>query len=210
MRNKTIFISLALILLSVSAVAGYYGPGWWAQKRMESMVKSFQTPDVPREKVEAFARDFSSLDAARDPKMLPDGAFFDVIKGGETRIADFTGKLTLVNFWATWCLPCVVELPSLQKFATHYDGRINVVAIALEEGKTPKEIADFLEKRGVGHFAGYLDQKGNLGRELRLRGIPTTFVLSSKGHILYRLEGDADWTSESSREFFDALLMSKR
>lgn len=209
MQNKPLFAALALGLFAVSGIIGYFGPPAYKEYRHEKERGAFLPPGVPKSKVEAFSEQFSTLAAATEPKRLPEEAFLTV-DGKKVRFSDFAGKPTLVNFWATWCTPCIVELPSLSRMAEHYKGRMNVIAVALEPKKTPKEIAEFLEVRGIGGFAGYLDNGDVLGKKLALRGIPTSFLVGSDGLILYKFEGDAEWMSEDSHAFFDTFLLQKR
>ncbi len=209
MKNKRILIAVGVIAFVLSLIGGYYIPGWIRDHEERRLREAFMPPAVPKKQLEDFAKGFSNVEAANEPKYLPDTPFIDT-KGKAVRVADFYGKPLLVNLWATWCLPCVVELPSLNEFAKAYDGKITVVGIAMETGKKPDDIAGFLEKRKIGDFAGYLDQSGDFGKNLSLRGIPTSFLIGRNGQILYRFEGDADWMSPQSREFFDVFLLQNR
>lgn len=209
MKNKSLFIGVALALFVVSGLAGYFGPPLYERYRHERLRAAFVPPGVPKSKTEAFAAQFSSLSAATEPRRLPDDAFLTT-DGKKTRFSGFAGKPLLVNFWATWCTPCIAELPSLSRLAEYYKDRMNVVAVALEPNKKPADIAEFVESRGIGSFAAYLDDGDVLGKKLALRGIPTSFLVSSDGLILYKFEGDAEWTSEESRAFFDTFLLQKR
>jgi thiol-disulfide isomerase/thioredoxin len=209
MRNKTIFIAATIILFIVSGVAGYFGPDWLRNYNAGKQREAFVPAGVPVSVVEDFARTFQSLDKATEPKHLPDVPFLDK-NGKEVRISDFAGRPVLVNLWATWCAPCVIELPYLQDFAKHYEGRLDVVGIAMEQGKTGAHIASFLEKRELSDFAAYVDNSGDFGKNLGLRGIPTSFLIGSDGLILYRFEGEAVWTSRESIAFFDVFLLQKR
>ncbi len=209
MRNKIIFGLLALAVFAISAIGGYFGPTYLKDRRQEIVIASFTVPAVPKAVTEQFARHFSAVDVATEAKFLPDVPFVD-IKGKAHKISDFSARPTLVNLWATWCTPCIVELPSLQKLSEYYEGRLDVVAIALEDGTTPGKISSFLEKRELSEFAGYLDLSGDFSKNLQIRGIPTSFLIGIDGLILYRFEGDADWASEDSRAFFDVFLLQKR
>lgn len=209
MQNKIIFGILGLILFVGALLAGYYGPSYVHEQRAKQMREAFVPPGVPQSVTSAFAQQFSDMSAATEPKPFPKSPF-TAGDGREWRVADFAGKPTLVNLWATWCPPCVVELPSLQKLAEHYEGRMNVIAISIEPEKSPEEITSFLEKRLLGSFAAYVDTGGTMMQNLGLSGIPTSFLIGSDGQILYRFEGDADWASEDSRAFFDIVLLQKR
>ena len=208
MKNKRyfkIFLMIALISFGIAAVfftvlqpgagGGADGP--------------FKPLDLPSEAVTPFANLFGTATRATEYKTLP-AQSFQTLEGKKQDFTDFKGTPTLVNFWATWCPPCVVELPALQKLEKYYEGRLKVVAIALEPGKPSESLAEFLDNRQIGDFAAYQDVSGALTADLKLRGLPTTYLLGSEGEILYRFEGDADWTSPEAKAFFDAFLLQKR
>src|SRR5687768_9190500 len=114
MKNKPLFWAAALLLFVISGLAGYFGPPLVRDYRLEKRRESFLPPGVPVSVSAAFANQFSNLSASVEPQTLPDDTIV-TITGEKTRISDFAGKPTLVNFWATWCPPCIVELPSLEK-----------------------------------------------------------------------------------------------
>lgn len=208
MQNKSIFMAVAGLLFILSGVAGYFGPPWLRSMQSNREKEAFIPAGVPKSTEEGFGAQFNHLQKATEPKRLADDVFLDA-EGKKVRIGDFKGRPTLVNLWATWCTPCVIELPLLDKFAEHYKDQLNVVAIAMEQ-KAPGEIAAFLEKRQLENLAVYVDQSGDFGKNLGIRGIPTSFLIGSDGLILYRFEGEADWTSPESQEFFDIFLLQKR
>jgi thiol-disulfide isomerase/thioredoxin len=209
MQNKRFFkiiMALVLIMLGAGILAYTYLNSAGA---VVNDAPVFQPLSLPAEAEAPFAALFGRADRATEYKTLP-AKTFKTLAGDDKTFADFKGVPTLVNFWATWCPPCVVELPSLQKLEKHYAGRMNVVAIALEYGRPPGELAKFLEDRQIGEFAAFQDFSGAMTTGLKLRGLPTTFLLGSGGEILYRFEGDADWTSPEAKVFFDAFLLQKR
>jgi thiol-disulfide isomerase/thioredoxin len=213
MIHKTyLYIILCLCLFAGAAVLGFLKPGLLdnAHKTLvetSGILKSedIAIPMVPDDIFGAFAQDFSVVRAASEPMRLPDIGILSP-DGKRVRLSSFDNAPTLVNMWATWCAPCVVELPSLQKFAEHYKGRMNVIAISLDPMKKHDEIQDFLTNRNLSDFAAYYDDTGRFGAEMGLRGIPTSFLIGKNGQILYRFEGDADWTTPYAQEFFDFIL----
>lgn len=209
MQNKSLFIALALALFAVSGLIGYFGPPLYRQYQGERRAAAFVPPAVPALRTQAFAEQFQNLLAATGPKLFPDIPFTDT-KGRAHNFSDHRGRPLLVNFWATWCGPCIVELPSLDSFARDYKDRIDVIAVSLDSNKTPAEIGKFLENRRLGDFAAYHSDDPALGQKLDLRGIPTSFLIGSDGLIMYRFEGDADWGTPDARAFFDTFLLQKR
>jgi thiol-disulfide isomerase/thioredoxin len=207
MRNKIIFWILGIALFAFSSAAGFYAPSWVKSYQQTTFVPG----SVPKRQVEAFAAHFADLETINAPEFLPD---ISLLKpdGKTTRFSKLAhGRPMLVNLWATWCAPCVAELPTLLAFQKHYAGKIDVAAIAVEDGKKPEDLNLFLEKRLLTELSAFLDDKAMLmNANGGLRGIPTTFFLSKDGQILYRFEGDADWMSPDSLAFFDLFLLQDR
>lgn len=209
MRHKKILIAAGLFLFIISVYAGYFGPDFLKARRIDAVRAGFTPAPVPEEIYTAFAGEFARAQVSTAPQFLPD-IVLDKTDGTQRKFSDFEGKPTLVNLWATWCAPCVVELPSLQKLSEYYKGRINVVAVSVDQGRDLAAISGFLEKRMLGDFAGYLDVAGGFLGKSDISGVPTSFLIGSDGLILYRFEGDADWSSETARAFFDSFLGSSR
>ena len=109
------------------------------------------------------------------------------------KLADFKGKPVLVNLWATWCAPCVKELPTLDKLAS--SGTIQVLAVSQDSGPHPSVVA-FLKSHQLGTLKPYQDDKmalsGSLGPDTVL---PTSILIGADGKEVWRYVGDLDWTS---------------
>lgn len=141
-----------------------------------------------------------------EPKPPPNVLFLNP-NGKNVTWSDFKGKYTLINIWATWCPPCVVELPSLQKLGEMFEGKgLNVIGISADLGNNQDNLRKFLNKRNVSDFALYFDKEGEIQKNIPLRGLPTSFLLNPKGELLYIFEGNADWSSPVITDFFDNLL----
>lgn len=110
-------------------------------------------------------------------------------------------KVVLVNFWATWCPPCVAEMPSLQKLYEVYGDKIDFYFITSEE---PEKVKAFITKNKYS-FPVYL-QKFKAPDEIKAEVLPTTYVLSKSGEIVVDEEGVADWNSEKFKKLVEALL----
>lgn len=131
---------------------------------------------------------------AEQPAMLPDFAFTG--PDGETMgLADLGGKVVLLNLWATWCAPCVEEMPALDRLQAQLGGSdFEVVALSLDRGGL-SQVQPFFEKLGIGSLSAYLDPEGASMKALTPRGLPTTILLDREGRELGRLEGAAEWDS---------------
>ena len=128
------------------------------------------------------------------PQAPPDGVFLDA-DGGEHRLAEFRGKGMIVNFWATWCQPCVAEMPSLaalsRALAPH---DIAVLTLSSDRGGAGVVNA-WYEARGITGLPVLLDPRGALSRAWGGKGIPTTHVIAQDGMERGRMEGAADWST---------------
>ena len=103
-------------------------------------------------------------------------------------LQSFSGSLTLVNFWATWCAPCLEEMPSLsnlQKIKGSKD--FNVVTIATMRN-SPKSVENFFNKMSIDNLTKYQDPKGKLARSLKIAGLPLTILLNKDNKEVARLE----------------------
>jgi thiol-disulfide isomerase/thioredoxin len=123
-------------------------------------------------------------------------AAFSGPDGRPVKIADFKGKPLLVNLWATWCAPCVKELPTLDKLAA--GGGIKVVAVSQDTGPNPSVVA-FLKSHRIATLEPYQDSKmglsGALGPDTVL---PTSILFDANGREVWRYVGDLDWTSSEA------------
>jgi thiol-disulfide isomerase/thioredoxin len=117
---------------------------------------------------------------------------------------DFTGKVTLVNFWATWCGPCVEEIPALNRLREHMkDEPFELISINYAE--TPEQIRDFLNMVKV-NFPVLLDEDGSYSAQWNVLVYPATFVIAMDGNIVYGVNGAIEWDSEEITEKLEALI----
>jgi thiol-disulfide isomerase/thioredoxin len=121
------------------------------------------------------------------------GATFNDPDGGETRLPQFSGKPVLVNLWATWCGPCVKELPTLDRLSGAK--RITVLAVSQDSGPHAS-VEAFLASHKIVNLASYQDPKSHLSGALGPDTVlPTTILFDANGHEVWRYVGDLDWTS---------------
>ena len=116
--------------------------------------------------------------------------------GAELVTADLAGRPVLVNFWATWCAPCVAELPALSRAATALaDDDIVVMLVSIDRGGAAKAMP-FLERLGVTGVRLGFDPKAKLSREVGIRGLPTTLLLPPSQDTAWRFVGPFEWDSD--------------
>ena len=116
--------------------------------------------------------------------------------GDTTNIAAFAGKPVLLNFWATWCAPCLAELPSINRLIDQLDeeglsGAVQVIALNID--RKPEKPLKVLSKDENANLAFFRDPTVKIQRDAALRGMPTTLILDGQGREIARYEGDAHW-----------------
>jgi thiol-disulfide isomerase/thioredoxin len=132
---------------------------------------------------------------------LPHFTFTDS-RGGPQEVADFAGQGLIINLWATWCPPCVAEMPALDRLAKMLEPeRILVLPLSSDRGGLPV-VQAFYERTNVTTLGIWLDPRGSAARSLRARGLPTTIIIDRSGRERARLEGDAAWDAP---EFVTAI-----
>jgi thiol-disulfide isomerase/thioredoxin len=139
------------------------------------------------------------------PLDLPDFTFADA--GGKPKsLADFKGKVVLLNIWATWCVPCREEMPALDKLQTKLGGEdFAVLAVNIDKGGAEKA-AGFLKETGATNLALYTDPSGKLFSVLKAVGMPTTLLIDREGGEIARLVGPADWASPEAVAIIEAAI----
>lgn len=146
---------------------------------------------------------------AKPPKPAP-ALSFTGMDGKELTLADFKGKLAVINLWATWCAPCIKEMPSLDRMNARLAPQgLALLAISQDRGGA-KTVAPFIEKLGLKSLPVYLDPTGGVQRALGVRGLPTTIVFDGAGRELGRFEGDANWDGPDARELLTHFLNQVR
>jgi thiol-disulfide isomerase/thioredoxin len=130
---------------------------------------------------------------------------FTTAAGEPASLAGFKGKPTVVNLWATWCAPCLREMPSLDKLQTEFAGRLTVAAIAEDHGGA-NVVDPFLARQKLRALNIYLDPHDALAAAFDVNFLPTSIVLDAKGQVVGRIVGPADWTSPGMLAVLRPLL----
>lgn len=107
----------------------------------------------------------------------------------------FRGKVVLVNFWATWCGPCVREMPSLKRLNARLGGEKFAVLALSQDRDGWAKMAPFLEKHDLGGLPAFHDPKARVARTAGVRALPTSVLYGTDGRELGRLTGHAEWDS---------------
>lgn len=139
------------------------------------------------------------------PKPMPDFEFLDA-DDKPMRLADLTGKVRLINLWATWCAPCVKEMPSLDHLqAALPKDRFVVMPVSLD-GPSKAKVAPFYKERKLAHLGIYYDKGRKAMSVLGVSLLPTSILVDPAGRELGRIEGDADWDTPEGIALMRAAL----
>jgi cytochrome c biogenesis protein CcmG, thiol:disulfide interchange protein DsbE len=134
----------------------------------------------------------------------PEVALTD-LAGNTHRLSEYRGKGVLLNFWATWCVPCRSEMPSMERAFHALSGKgLVVLAVSLDAGSR-SAVDDFVKELAL-TFPILLDSAGESSRTYRVFGLPTSFLIDRNGRIAGREVGARDWNLGESRKKLDALL----
>lgn len=124
------------------------------------------------------------------------------LDGREVALSEFKGKVVFLNFWATWCVPCVAEMPSIQSlYETFKTDDVVFLLISNEDGQT---VYEFLAEHQYDLPVYLFDE--DLPNIFQLPGVPTTFIVNRDGLVVFRHFGAAKWDDEACRSFIQGLL----
>lgn len=154
--------------------------GFAAQGRANELAKNF-TPTTP---IQA----------------LPNFNFADE-KGVNQTLEGFRGRYILLNLWASWCAPCVEEMPSLNALRDKFDFKdLNIIALNVDRNGTAIAQA-FMTRHNLKNLLAYVDTSGRVPYTLKTRGLPTTFLIDREGREIGRVEGAVNWSSPDAIAF---------
>jgi thiol-disulfide isomerase/thioredoxin len=126
------------------------------------------------------------------------------LDGKQHQITDYRGKVLVLNFWATWCAPCVKEMPSMESLAKRLSDQ-DFALLTVNFGEQPARIKPFLEKIGV-NVTVLLDPDMRASRAWVKKGLPTTFIIDADQKIRYQVLGELSWDSPEVENRIRELL----
>lgn len=125
--------------------------------------------------------------------------------GASPQLGDYRGRVVLINFWASWCTPCLKEMPSLQRLAKSLESK-PFALLTINMGESPAAASRAL-KLMKAELPVLLDRNGDVYRQWGAKLLPTSFVLDKQGEIRYRILGDMEWDADAEvEEILQALL----
>lgn len=163
-----------------------------------------QSCQAPKTGLDRYAvKSLRKLDVRESPP-LPPGTTFTTVDGQELKLEDLRGKHVVLNVWATWCAPCIKEMPSLDRLqALRGNNDFEVVTISID--RTKYEPAKFFTDNTIKNLTPWHDGSYGIPGNLRLQGYPTTLIYGPGGNEIAYIEGDAEWDSEEALALVDYL-----
>ena len=125
-------------------------------------------------------------------------------QGSDISLSDYEGKFVLLNFWATWCPPCVKEMPALNVLHNKLNGSNGLEVVGVHVGPALANVKQFLKDRPV-DFDILIDKSMSLS-SWQVSGLPTTFLISPAGKVIYKATGERDWGSDEMVEFIRDIM----
>jgi thiol-disulfide isomerase/thioredoxin len=126
------------------------------------------------------------------------------LEGAAKPLADYRGKLVLLNFWASWCPPCLREMPSMERLRLKMAGR-PLEIVALNSAETAEEVNAYLSTMKLG-FPVLLDPDGSNTRRWKVFALPTSFLLDADGRVRYVLTGPIEWDEAEAVQIIESML----
>ena len=185
---------ISLLLLAALAIGGCDKQSPAGSQANETIV-NIAPSDAPAANETATEEVIGTLDRKHAGESAPAIAF-QAPNGGKTSLADFRGKPVLLNLWATWCAPCVKEMPTLDALSVTLGDSVTVLVLAEDSAA---KVDPFFQKAGFKKLQPYIDEDSKMSLTMGLN-LPTTILYDSQGKEVWRMLGSMDWTGQTARE----------
>ena len=127
------------------------------------------------------------------------------LNGKMVSLADYKGQVVLLNIWATWCRPCVEEMPSMEKLHQELkDEKFVIIAVSIDESGA-KAVLPFMKKHKLS-FPALIDSAGTINSLYQTTGVPESFIIDKQGNILEEIIGPRDWAADGALKYFRSLI----
>jgi peroxiredoxin len=142
-------------------------------------------------------------------KVVPDFILTDA-EGQQKKLSEFRGNVVILSFWASWCTPCLEELPTFAQLEKRfYDRGLRIVPVNVEDGQIGKMFAEKFWLAQKFTFASFFDTSKALAQQFEVDMLPANFVIDRNGRIAFSGFGANDWASAETIEFIESLLQEK-
>lgn len=130
---------------------------------------------------------------------------FETLDGQDVKLSKHQGQIVLMNAWATWCPPCIAEMPSLDRLQA-MRGSPDFIVVPISLDRTPEDAKVWLEKNELRNLESWHDTSYRLTGEVKLPGLPTTILYNRDGREVARVPGEAEWDSPEALALIDYLI----
>ena len=186
---------ISLLLLAALAIGGCDRQSPSGSQANETISGNNASADSGADNETATDEVIGTLDRKHAGESAPAIAF-QAPNGAKTGLADFRGHPVLLNLWATWCAPCVKEMPTLDALSVTLGDSVTVLVLAEDSAA---KVDPFFQKAGFKKLQPYIDAESQFSLTLGLN-LPTTILYDSNGKEVWRMLGSMDWTGQTARE----------
>lgn len=196
-KNKRVFLIIALALALVLGGAGLLyrqlSAGYTPEQLSLAAGEQVPTASSP-----------APEEGAEDSQTAPDFTVYDA-EGNAVKLSDYFGRPIVLNFWASWCGPCVMEMPEFQKFYESYGDRVQFVIVNLTDGyqETVESASEFVAEQGY-TFPVYYDTDIDAARKYGVNAVPVSYFIDAEGHLVTWRQGML--TADLLQQGMDLLL----
>jgi peroxiredoxin len=127
------------------------------------------------------------------------------IDGKRMSLKDFRGRVIMLNFWATWCSPCRVEMPSMENLYKKFKDRNFIILGISVDNNRIRRLSNFIKEFGI-TFPVLLDKDGKIANRYGVKGIPTTFIINRNGEFIGKIVGARDWLNPNAVELIRYII----
>jgi len=162
----------------------------------------FAAPALAKVSPDLLSGSLAKFKLAKEPKPLPDLAFTDA-DDKPVKLADYKGKVVLVNFWATWCPPCLEEMPAMERlWRKHKDAGFVLVAVSVDTD--PQKVTPFVNEHKL-TFPIAFDAKMAIAERYGVRALPSSFIVGRDGTLAGLALGPRHWDGKASHRLIEAM-----
>lgn len=169
---------------------------------------SLQKPRLPNVVIyEDFKAEFNEFVIHNPPVKFPADLIFYDLNGNTQTISDTNGRYRLINFWATWCAPCIDEIPGLLNLDDRWQNRgLDVKFVSLDFPDSPQELRLKMKNLSLPPIDSLYVKDYDVWKALGLVGLPTTILVSPRGYMYYTMAGDTNWMKNNARRFVQSIV----
>ena len=183
--SSKISLAIFIIVLSVILSVGFFLQHTSAENKRYDLNFGVQEYSGPTEAI-----DFTLKD----------------IDNKKVSLRNYRGKIVMLNFWATWCTPCRIEMPSMEKLHRQFKDR-GLVVLAVASGENAESVSTFVKEHKI-TFSALLDSDQEVTDDYKVWALPTTYFINAEGKIIGKVNGSRDWSAEEATQYISSIFQA--